>query len=305
MQVDCRLLTWEALLAGDSLDGRLTAIPPADRAGCGPQRRAEIERGRRRPTERPDAHLTFLRGLASLNRWSKASTDEALRLAYQAIDLDPDYSMPCALAASCYVTRKTSGWTTDPVQDIAETAVVTARAAALSREDAVALAAIGFAVASVLGDLDAGAAMIDRALARPPTFAIGWAQSGYVRVWLGEPDVALDHLQRAIRLGPVGSMFMIEGAAALAHFIAGRYDDASAWAEKALQQNPLFSPATRVAVASAALLGRLESARSHLARLCQLDPGLLVSTLGDRMTLRRPDDHARLAEGLRRAGLPE
>jgi hypothetical protein len=31
----------------------------------------------------------------------------------------------------------------------------------------------------------------------------------------------------------------------------------------------------------------------------------VVSNLRERVNLRRPDDHARLAEGLRKAGLPE
>ena len=77
------------------------------------------------------------------------------------------------------------------------------------------------------------------------------------------------------------------------------------WAEKALQRNPFVSPATRIAVASAALLGRSGEAAKYLALLRQLDPGLVVSNLKERVNLRRPDDLARLAEGLRKAGLPE
>ena len=91
----------------------------------------------------------------------------------------------------------------------------------------------------------------------------------------------------------------------MAHFIAGRYEEAFASAETALRQNPFFSPATRLAVASAALLGRMEDARKYFARLQMLDPQLRISNLGERIFLQRPDDHARLAEGLRRAGVPE
>jgi tetratricopeptide (TPR) repeat protein len=148
--------------------------------------------------------------------------------------------------------------------------------------------------------------LIDQALALNPNSSLALAQSGYVRVWLGEPDLAIDHLQRAMRLSPVDSlMFMMHGGMAFAHFTAGRYDEAFAWAEKALQRNPFVSPATRIATASAALLGRSADAAKYLALLRQLDPGLRVSNLHERINLRRPDDHARLADGLRRAGLPE
>jgi TolB-like protein/class 3 adenylate cyclase len=269
-------------------------------------RQAEVDRAKRKPTESLDAHISYMRGIASFQRWGREAIDEALRLALRAIELDPNYSTPYGLAVSCYVVRKANGWMADPGQEIAETARLTARAAEVGRDDAFALSSSGFAIANILGDLDAGAALIDRALALTPNYSLALVQSGYVRVWLGEPDLAIEQLQQAMRLSPVDSlMFMMQTAMAFAHFIAGRYDEAYAWAEKALQRNPFVSPATRIAVASAALLGRSGEAAKYLALLRQLDPGLVVSNLKERVNLRRPDDLAQLAEGLRKAGLPE
>ena len=216
-------------------------------------RRAEAERARRRPTDNPDAHLCLMRGLASLNNWSKAGTEEALRLAYQAIEMDPGYSAPYGLAVSCYMIRRANCWVTDPAQDRAETARLAARAVEVGRDDAVTLSLTGFAIASVLGDLDAGTALIDRALALTPNFGMVLGHSGYVRVWLGEPEAAIDYLQRAMRLSPVDPLtFVMQTASATAHFIAGRDDEAFAWAEKSIQRNPFFPPAIWTAAASAA-----------------------------------------------------
>jgi TolB-like protein/class 3 adenylate cyclase/tetratricopeptide (TPR) repeat protein len=269
-------------------------------------RQAEIDRAKRKPTESLDAHISYMQGIASFQRWGREAIDEALRLARRAIELDPNYSTPYGLAVSCYVVRKANGWMADPKQEIAETARLTTRAAEVGRDDAFALSSSGFAVANILGDLDAGAALIDRALVLTPNYSLALVQSGYVRVWLGEPELAIEQLHQAMRLSPVDSlMFMMQSAMAFAHFIAGRYDEAYAWAEKALQWNPFVSPATRIAVASAALLGRAGEAAKYLALLRQLDPGLVVSNLKERVNLRRPDDFARLAEGLRKAGLPE
>jgi adenylate cyclase len=109
-----------------------------------------------------------------------------------------------------------------------------------------------------------------------------------------------------MRLSPVDSlMFMMQNGLAFAHFTAGRDDEAFAWAEKALQRNPFLSPATRIAAASAALLGRRADATKYLALLRQLDPGLRVANIGERVNLRRAEDRERLAGGLRKAGLPE
>src|SRR5215467_1158664 len=53
---------------------------------------AEIERARRKPTESLDAYDYFLRGMASHNQWTKESNDEAIRLFYRAIELDPNFA---------------------------------------------------------------------------------------------------------------------------------------------------------------------------------------------------------------------
>jgi TolB-like protein/class 3 adenylate cyclase len=269
-------------------------------------RHAEIERAKHRPTESADAHLTHMRGVASLYLWTRAGVDEALRLAYEAIKIDPDYSMAYGLAATCYVARKTAGWTTDRAKEMAEVETLTKRGAEVGRDDAWALGSCGFATASILGDLGTAVSLMDRALALNANLALMWTQSAYVRAWLGEPDLALVHVERGKRLSPVDPhMFAMTGAEALAHFVARRHDEAFASAENALRHNPFFSQATRVAVASAAILGRMEDAKKYFARLQMLDPELRISNLADRISFRRPDDFSLLAEGLRKAGVPD
>jgi adenylate cyclase len=71
------------------------------------------------------------------------------------------------------------------------------------------------------------------------------------------------------------------------------------------QQPPEYVSAIRVFAASSALANRQEDAERAAARLRQLDPGFRISDLKDRIPLRQPQDLAKYAEGLRRAGLPE
>ena len=93
---------------------------------------------------------------------------------------------------------------------------------------------------------------------------------------------------------------------AWAHFFAGHYDEAVLWAGRALQDQPNFLPALRVAAASHALAGRSHEAHQAIARLRQLDPSASVSTIDLIMgPLKRQQDRLQLAEGLRKAGLPE
>jgi tetratricopeptide (TPR) repeat protein len=268
---------------------------------------AEIERARRKPTESLDAYDYYLRGMASYYRRTRESIDEALKMFYRAIEIDPDFASAHGMAACCYVVRKSNSWMTDREQEIAETARLARRAVELGREDATALAAGGWALAYIVGDLDDGTAFIDQALALNLSRAAAWYYSGWVRIWLGEPDSAIEHLARAMRLSPFDPLIdWMKDATAHAHFFAGRYDVASSWVGMALRDRSDFIPALRIAAASHALAGRMEQAQKALAPLRQVDPALRVSNLRDTLgPYRRPEDVARYEEGLRRAGLPE
>jgi TolB-like protein len=274
---------------------------------------AEVERAKHKPTESLDAYDYFLRGIASLHSWTKESNDEALRLFNKAIELDPDFASAYGMASWCYVRRKGSRWIIDRAQETAETARLARRAAELGWDDAVALAWGGFALAYVVHDVEVGAALIDRALQLNPNLAEAWHFSGWVRIYLGEPEVAIEHLAHAMRLSPLDPLtFVAQMAIAFAHFFAGRYVDASSWAEKALatsppglRERPVYHPALLIAAASNSLAGRLEEAQNAIARLRQLNPTPHISNLKNQIPLRRPEDLARYTEGLRKAGLSD
>jgi TolB-like protein/Tfp pilus assembly protein PilF len=267
---------------------------------------AEIERAKRKPTENLDAYDYYLRGLAGVHRWTPEANDEALKMLYRAIELDPEFASAYGMAARCYSQRKTAGWVTNRAKEVAEAARLARRAAELGRDDAVALCTAGLALAFVVGDLDSGATLTDRALALSPNLAWPLLFSGWVNVWIGEPEVAIQRFARAMRLNPQDPLFFqMQAGTASAHFFAGRYAEASTWAETAVRDQPNFLLAWCTAAASNALAGRTVEAGRAMARLRQLDPELRLSNLEDLLTLRQPEHIAKWGEGLRRAGLPE
>jgi TolB-like protein len=267
---------------------------------------AEIERSRRKPTERLDAYDYYLRGMAAFHRWTREGNDEALPLFYRAIAIDPNFASAYGMAAQCYDQRKGNGWMTDGVHETAEVAQLSRRAAELGRDDAVALCTAGCALAYVAGDLSDGAAFIDQALVLNPNLALAWIFSGWIWMYSGEPEVAVERLARAMRLSPQDPrMFEMQTATACAHFLAGRDAEAVSWAEAAARGQPNYDGAMRILAASCAMSGRQEQAQKAIARLLAHDPGLRISNLKDRFPIRRAEDIARWEEGLRRAGLPE
>ena len=267
---------------------------------------AEIERAKRKPTENLGAYDYFLRGMAAFYRRTKEANDEALRLFSRAIELDPDFASAYGMAAWCYVWRKINGWMTDRGREATEAARLARRTVELGKDDAAALARGGHSIGFLVGDLDRGVAFIDQALVLNPNLATAWYLSGWLRAYSGEPDVAIEHLARAMRLSPLDpTMYHMQAGTAFAHFLAGRFDAASSWAEKAFRDQPSYLPAAAVNAASHALAGRMEEARQAMERLRQIDPALRISNLKDWFPIRRPEHFARWTEGLRKAGLPE
>src|SRR5262245_32676287 len=161
---------------------------------------AEIDRARRKPTESLDAYDSLLRGMASFRKWTREGNEEALRLYYEAIELDPDFSAAYAAAASCFSNRKGCGWIQE--HEVAEARRLARRAVQLSNDDASVLSIAGYTLAFVSKELDDGAAYLDRALLINPNLAVGWAASGWAKVWLGEPDQAIECFAHSMRISP-------------------------------------------------------------------------------------------------------
>src|SRR5258707_13189922 len=126
--------------------------------------------------------------MGALHGETGEATAEALRLFYRASKLDLDFAPAYGQAAWCYGRRKANGRTADRVKETCETARLARRAVELGKEDAVALATGAVALAFGCGDIDDGAACIDRALALNPNLAAAWSVSGRVRPDLGDPQ---------------------------------------------------------------------------------------------------------------------
>jgi TolB-like protein len=268
--------------------------------------RLEIKRAKRKPTENLDAYDYYLRGLAKAHRWTKDGNREALQLYCKAIELDPGLACAYGMAAWCYVQRKARGWMIDHVLETAEAARLARKAVHLGGDDPLALCMGGYALAYVTHELDDAAAFMDRGLLVNPNLASAWMLSAWLRVLRGEPELALEHAARAVRLSPLDPhMSGMHAAAAYAHFLAGRYDVARSTAETAMIENPDFLLANCILAASSSLAGRLEQAQRGVARAIECNPDLRVSNLGDLLPFRRAEDLAIFAGALRKAGLPE
>jgi len=265
----------------------------------------EFNRSKFKPTESLDAYDYYLRAMMYFNQWTDETIGKALDLFYKTIELDPEFASANGLAAWCYVRRKLSGWMKDP-REMAELERLARRAIKLANDDAVALYSGGWALVQVAGSVEEGAAALNRALTLNPNMTSAWLLSGWTKIYIGEPDEAIEHLVHAMRLNPLDPLFQrMQTGVAAAHFLAGRYEQSSSYAHTALQQHPNYLPLLRVAAASHALAGKMTEAEKAVAQICRQDPTSRLSRVTQFAPFRRPEDISRYRDGLHKAGLPE
>jgi tetratricopeptide (TPR) repeat protein len=266
----------------------------------------EFNRIKFKPTESLDAYDYYLRALTYFNQWTNESIDEALKLLNRAIELDPEFASAHGFAAWCYTRRRQSHWMKDHPHEMAELERLARRAIALANDDAVALYSGGWALVHVGGSFEEGAAAINRALTLNPNMTNAWHVSGWMNIYLGDPDKAIEHFAHAMRLNPLDPIFhRMQIGTIAAHLLAGRYEQASLFAQAALQQHPNYLPLLRVAAASYALAGKMSEAKRAVARICQLDSRSTLSRAVDFAPFRRHEDISMYRDALQKAGLPE
>src|ERR1700730_4298167 len=119
---------------------------------------------------------------------------------------------------------------------------------------------------------------------------------------------AIEAQQQAIRLRPLDPLaFMLTAGLALAHLVAGRYEEAIQWAHRTLHATPRNAMAMRLKLVCLALLGRTDDAREWLKRVLALQPGLTIAAwkASYAATSFSPELLALYTDGLRKAGVPE
>ena len=258
---------------------------------------AEIRRAAERPTSDPTTYDLYLRALPLWSTYEKDRIIRALDLLGQAIERAPHYGPALALAAQCYNVLAVSGWTDDSEASHRKAIDLARQALRWAPDDPDALANAGF-VLGVLGeDIDLAIASIDRSLALNPSFARGWAWSAVLRNVAGQPDIAIEHFNRSLRLSPRDRMGTFSIPLGTSYFLKRQFDDAASILLASVQEAPTFAVAYRLLASCYAHMGRLDDAREIVRRLREITPVVVPHVIPNRT----PEHRELLLSGLRLA----
>jgi TolB-like protein/class 3 adenylate cyclase/Tfp pilus assembly protein PilF len=267
---------------------------------------AETARVRIKPTESLDAYDCVLRALALFYKFDDEDFFACGRFLDRAIELDPSYAQAYAYKAWWFNLLIGESRSKDVDRNHPRAEESARKASELDPHDAFVLAVAAHIRAFVSGQPEAALEMFERSLHEDVSSSFAWGMSAATCSYLGRPEDALDRLRNVWRLSPFDPLnFVYHTNAGIAEFVAGRYEEAIVWLQRARRENPKFFACRRTLAAAHGMAGHEEEAQQVGREMLAVDPAFRIGEFVARYPLRRPDDLNRYGLGLRRAGLPE
>jgi len=290
-------LTCAEFAANEHLASRIVAaLQPCLRS-------AEIEHALRKPRGELGPHDLALRAMPGVLSLGADGNARALELLEHAMAQDPEHSLGLALAAWAHLQRVVYHFTTEPLRERDRGIELTQKAMSLP-SDVTTLAVLGNAL-TLLGELDTAAQVIAKALALNGGSAWAWSRSGWIDVYRGDPESAIERFKIALDLAPHDVLaFNSQIGIGCAHFFNGAYAQAAEWQERGLRQNPAALWVHRTLCPSYVCAGAKLQARRSLGVLRASYPELTVCGLQLGMPPLQPTDRDRVVGALSEAGLP-
>jgi adenylate cyclase len=271
-------------------------------------RRAETVRAWAKPTL--DAYDLYLRGVHQIYVNTHESLEAAIGFLRHAVASDPRYELAKGYLALAYVLRDAHGWAAPGDR---EAAIELARGAiGAAYDNPTTLRVAGYALAYFAdktagvsgGDFGTASAALNRALRLHPNSAQALHSLGFVHMWSGDTEQAIDCFVRAMRISPrdqeIG--YMLHGLGTT-YLMCDRNADALDAALRGVEEMPKNGPIHRVLIVALVRLGRLEEAREATARLLKYVPDCHLASI--KPPSRTPGFAERFVSDLRLAGHPE
>jgi TolB-like protein/class 3 adenylate cyclase len=269
-------------------------------------RLAEIARSKRKPPKDIGAYDLYLQALPHLFAIRPEPNELALNLLHRATELDPNYAPALAYLAWGYEERLTRAWGAYGDDDAGMAIALARRAIAADRDDALVLVLAGFVLVMIARDYNEGLEAVNRARELNPNIAFVTFLVGAALNICGSPEEGLACIEHAIRVSPGDpGAFFFYTAAAMAHLMCDRPAEACDLATKSARMYADWDTTYRILAPALVQLGRIDEARSAVAKLLELAPTMTISGLRARWPIRDTETLNAILDGLRIAGLPE
>jgi tetratricopeptide (TPR) repeat protein len=195
------------------------------------------------------------------------------------------------------------GWSKSRRQSAEHADTFARKAILIDRADAMAYSALGF-VAHTNCAHDNAVDAFTTALDLNDNLAEAHGYLAMTLGFVGDIVAVEHHVDRAVRLSPHDPMLAFWfDAAAMAAYMARKYEPAFTWAKRSVAENPEYIGGLRVLAAACGQLGRVQKANETVGAMLALDPTLTCSRTSEQLPFRSTADAYHYSQGLRAAGL--
>jgi tetratricopeptide (TPR) repeat protein len=193
------------------------------------------------------------------------------------------------------------GTTKSPKQSIAKAMESLQKALVLDDTFAEGYSRLGF-LYSMTRQHDKGVAEAEKAVALSPNSAIAHLYLGKTLFFAGRNEEAIPEYKIAIRLNPIPPN-LYSWSLGLSYAFKGQYEEAIAWCEKAVRQEPNDLLARMMMTVVYSLSGRDEEARVQAAEVLRIQPKFSLKKVEKKLTYKKKADREKFLGALRKAGL--
>ena len=248
----------------------------------------------------------LLRAMPLMHSMERGKYEQAGELINRALKEDPDNAMILAWAAHWQVYHVGQGWSPNPKRAFTTAQRYALSAIRLDPENAEALGIYGHICSFLDKDFDSALHYFERALRLNPNLAFVWALSALTYCYVGEPEVALQRLERHRDLTPIEPYpALFDNPYAIAYLIKRDYEQAAVFGRRVTKTRPEFVNGYKPLIAALGHLGRREEAKAYVDKLLSLEPGFTVERFGEVYPFKHASDREHYMMGLRLAGVPE
>jgi len=229
--------------------------------------------------------------------------NEAKKLFLRALELDPNFAKAYAGLAFAYMFDYQNRWSDNPDASLARAKEYAERAVEKDPKEALAHAVA--AVAATFGrDIERAQKEIEIALSINPNMAMAYNIKGGTRIYLGRPEEAIPLIERAMRLDPATNHQFLHFLG-MANLLAGKYETAAAALRERIRLTPNTDFSRSLLASALGHLGETEEARRVWHELKEINPKYAFEEHLSRLPFQRAEDAQRIAEGLKKSGLPD
>jgi len=245
------------------------------------------------------------RGWDLLGAYREDDLPEVKRLLQRAIDLDPKYAGAWAILAGCHFHISDNPRNSKEERKRASTLTLECAQQAIKFDPTCSKAFATLGVYHLnLRKYDMAVQYANKAVEMSPNHANDHAIAAIVLNKCGNPEKALEHIRRAMRLSPVYPMWFRSALGQVTR-VLGKTDESIDVFRGMIKRDMEHIEGHIGLAGTLGEVGRIDEAKSAASQVLRINSDFSISEYVGNLSYRDPGELTRIQIGLRNAGLPE